>query len=285
MYLLQRNPQLIQTVSLPQAQEAVAIANERLADSSAGLTFDPDKHRYHLYGREMQSVSSIVEHFDPFDQLAIATRCSLNPKHKHFGKTPEEILGLWKEEARQAADAGTKAHAFGEACFLYMLGQDNEIEPEMKDRITADGLVAVEPKEESLAKWWASQDWNRFVPVAKETRVANPSLGYAGTFDLLLYDLYNAGYCLRDYKSNKDLERWFGDMLRAPLNMIKASPLGHYIVQQTLYTIVLRLLCLPVISNELIWLAEEFYRDYILPMEYDKVVAYAVEKYNQEKQK
>lgn len=261
---------------MPDVQEAVGRARAVLTDSTKGLTFNVEEHRYFLYGRELKSVSSIVEGFNPFDMWATAMRCSLNPRHEHYGKPAEEIMALWKEEGRKAADEGTKVHAFGEACCLYMFGRENEIEPEFQERITSEGLAAVTHKEEAAARWWNDNDWNRFAVVAKETRIANPALGYAGTFDLLLYDRLDREYEVDDYKSNKDLERWYGDYLRAPLSMIRANNLGEYTVQQTLYTIELRNIGLAVMRNNLIWLSEDGYRIYDLPTEYDRVITYAV---------
>lgn len=279
MYHLKKNSVFLYTASLPQVQEAVASARQRLADATEGLCFDEAEHKYFLGGRELRSVSSVVEHFAPFDTRAVALRCSVNPRHKHFGKSVDEIVAIWAEEGRQAAEAGTKVHAFAEACCSYLQGREDEIDPEFRDRLTADGLAAVSPKEEAVARWWAEKDWTRFAVVAKETRVVNPVLRYAGTFDLLLYDLFNASHRIDDYKTNKDLERWFGDWLEPPLSMLKSNDLGKYTVQQTLYTIALRNIGLHVSGNELVWLTEEGASVYELPMQYDKVISYAVQEF------
>ena len=280
MYHLKKSSAFTQTASLPGIIQVVSDANMRLADATAGLDFKPDEHRYFLNGREMRSVSSIVEHFAPFDSLSVAAKCSVNPKHEHYGKSPEEIVAIWQQAGREAADAGTKVHAFAEACYLYLAGRENEIEEAFRDRVTSEGLAAVKPKEEAVARWWAENDWQRYAVVAKETRIVNPVLGYAGTFDLLLYDMYNAGFAQKDYKTNKDLERWFGEMLIPPLSMIRSNDIGKYTVQQTLYTVVLRNIGLPVLSNELIWARDEGYRCVMLPMEYDKVIVWAVQQLN-----
>lgn len=277
MYYLQKNA--ILTANYQATEPLRKQAEERLADSSAGLTFEPEEHRYFLGEREMRSVSSIVEHFAPFDAEVVAARCAVNPRHPLFGKSVEEIVQTWKESGRQAASAGTSVHAFGEACYLYLTGQEEQIDEEFRERITPYGLLAIEPKEESAAKWWAETNWNRYVPVAKETRIVNPWLGYAGTFDLLLYDIFNYCFAVKDYKSNKDLMRWFGDMLRPPLSMLKSNDIGKYTVQQTLYTIQLRNCGLVIGSNSLIWLKEDGYQEVDLSMKYDNIIHYAVQEY------
>ena len=282
MRYLKKNPAFSLTAANPQVVEVVSSARDLLAQCSSDLVFDPQEHRYYLAGREMRSVSSIVEHFAPFNSLAVAERCSKNERHEFFGIDPEQIVAIWSERGRQAADEGTAVHAFGEACCLYLQDREEEIEAQFRDRMTPEGLLSLSPKEDAVSLWWESQDWSRYAVAAKETRVVNPVLGYAGTFDLLLYDTYNAIFCQKDYKTNKDLLRWFGEMLLPPLSMIRSNDVGKYTVQQTLYTIQLRNIGLNVKSNDLIWLREDgSYNEIPLQTRYDKVITYAVREYIQ----
>lgn len=280
MYILKRNEDLI--LNFARTRELRKWAEDTLADASAGLSFMPEEHRYFLNGKELTCVSDIVEHFAPFDGESMARKCSANPKHPMYGKTVEEILQLWKQNGAEAASAGTNVHEFCEACFLYMTGQDELIDEKFRERLTEEGLVALDPKEESAAKWWEETDWNRFVPIAKETRVVNVQLGYAGTFDLLLWDLYTQSFAVRDWKTNKDLTRWFGEMLLPPLTMIRSNDIGKYTVQQTLYTVVLRRLGMPVTANILIWLRQDGYVEYPLELRYDKIIEWAAMVYLKE---
>lgn len=274
MYFLKRDPRLLESQEL--ARERIQDAIQRLEDSTVGLTFDPGPHKYSFYGRPMASVSDIVKHYAPFDTRTKAIRASKNPKHEYFGYDVEEIIRLWDLKRDNAAAAGTRIHAFAEACFLYMLNRENEIEEAYRDRITSEGLAAEDPKEVSAARWWAEYDWSSYAVVAKETRIVNPQRGYAGTFDILLYGLRDDGYHMRDYKSNEDLYKWYGDMLRPPLNVLKANDIGKYTLQQTAYTIELRNIGLKMLTNELIWLRENGYENKPLEMRYDKIVDYAI---------
>lgn len=275
MYFLKKNP----AIQFTQAAAATIVesAKQSLADSSEGLTFDPVPHKYFFHGREMRSVSSIVEEYAPFDTVAKAEKASKNPKHEHFGKSVDEIIAIWEENRDRAADAGTKIHAFGEACCLWMLGREDEIEEEFRDRITPDGLRADSPKEIAVALWWNDMDWSRYAIVAKETRVVNPILGYAGTFDLLLFDLVDGVFRIKDYKSNEDLFKWFGDYLQPPLNMIKANDVGKYTLQQTLYGIQINNIGLPLGSADLVWLKQEEYDEVSIDLRYARVIAYAIQ--------
>lgn len=283
MYVLRKNPIIL--ASAEAAADTLRRARQRLADATEGLVFEPGEHRYLFAGRELRSVSSIVEHFAPFDTIATAKKCAANPKSQYFGQSIEEILNLWELKRDNAADAGTRLHAFGEACCSFLHDREDEIAPEYRERINDEGLVAVEPKEEALARWWAETDWDRFAVVAKETRVMNPGLRYAGTFDLLLYDRWNMGFAIKDYKSNEDLYKWYGDKLLPPLDQIKSNDVGKYTVQQTLYAIALKNIEIGrLVATDLIWLKEDGYESVEFEfserdpheLKYEKLIAFAV---------
>lgn len=260
-----------------EAQKAITYANGLLEDSTKGLIFDPEEHKYFLGEKEIPSVSSIVNYYAPFDTEGIALRCSKNPRHEHFGKSVEEILGIWDEKKKEAADAGTQVHAFGEACCLYRQGRMDEIDEEYKDRITTLGFEARIPKEEAAARWWDDLDLYRYVVVAKETRIVNPSLCYAGTFDLLLYDMESKSYLLRDYKTNEDLFKFYGNMLKAPLNMIRANDAGKYTLQQNLYKLQLKNIGINVSDMSLLWLKQDGLYQEVHLQDYDTLIAYAMQ--------
>lgn len=280
MYLLRQNPTLLERLADPSVKAAVGRIRTLLADSSRGVVFDPVPHTYRIAGTEVPSVSSVVGRFHVFDDRAKAQQCSLNPRHPLYGHTPEEILSVWHDKRDRAAADGTAVHAFGEACFLYMCGRQDEIEEAFRDRITPEGLAAEKPKEESLARWWADCDWTRYVPVAKETVVYNPVLRYAGTFDLLLLDIPAGTALIKDYKTNEDLNRWFGDWLLPPLDCIKSNDEGKYTVQQNLYDIQVRNIGVPTGEPALIWLREDGYQEVPIPTRYQKLIAFALKKTN-----
>lgn len=279
MYFLKKNPAIRYTQQA--AQSVVESARKILADSTEGLEFEPVEHKYFLHGKELRSVSSIVDGFAPFDTRAKAEKASKNPKHEHFGKSVDEILAIWEENRNRASSDGTQVHAFGEACCLWMLDREDEIEEAYRDRITSEGLAANSPKEIAVAKWWNDVDWSRYAFVAKETMVANPVLGYAGTFDLLLYDLIETVFRMKDYKTNKDLFKWYGDQCLPPLNMLRANDIGKYTIQQTLYAIQAGNVGLRIGSSDLIWLKEdEEYEEVPIDMRFARVIAYAVKQKN-----
>lgn len=263
-----------------EAEGVIAYAAKILEDSAHGLVFDAEQHRYYLGDRELRSVSAIVESYAPFDSLATAERCAKNKRHEMYGKDPQEIVAIWQRRADEAASAGSDVHEFCEACFLVKTGRADLLEDRYKARLTAEGLEASSPKEEAAARWWNALDMTRFIPVAKETRIVNPRHNYAGTFDLLLWDRMMQGYCIRDWKTNKDLFRWYGDMLRPPLSPIRADDHGKYTLQQNLYRISLENIGLPVISMELEWLRDDASYQSVEIKDYDSLIRFAMDRDN-----
>ena len=257
--------------------ETVETARQNLIDAAQGLVFEAETHKYFFYGRELPSVSAVVSQFAPFDSAGLAERCSKNPKHKLYGKTPQEILQIWDEVKNAAAAAGTQVHEFGEACCDWWTGNTENITGPYRKRITEQGLMAESPKEIAVAKWWNDLDAERFIVVNKETRIVNPVLGYAGTFDLLLFDKATGHFVLKDYKTNEDLFKSFGDHLKPPLNFILANDIGKYTIQQNLYRIQLESIGLTVDNANLIWLkADSSYQEVEIDGKYRKAIEFAL---------
>lgn len=259
MYYLSRTNQInLLTNKESEAWRARASAIQLLNDSNRGLIFDQVEHKYYLGGRELDSVSTIKDEYGgEFDAEKMAIACSKNPKHKLYGMDPIKIQEMWTKYGEEAAKNGTKTHEFAEACFLCKEGNEQLIEGDMSQRCTAYGLAAATGKEIAAANWWDCLDLNRYVLVAKETQIVNPILEYAGTFDLLLYDLAYHHYVLKDYKTNNELFKDYGKRLKAPLSTIPANDHGKYTVQQNLYKIQLDNIGLYIGQMDLIWLHED----------------------------
>lgn len=278
MYLVRKTPSLSSACLREASDPIVNRARQLLADASEGLVFEPAGHTYTLGERQLRSVSEIIKEFAPFDSEKTALGCSKNPTHEHYGKSVDEILAIWEEKKNNAATAGTQVHEFGEACSLYWEGREEEIEEQYRSRICPEGFVATSPKEAAMVSWWNSLDPSRYKIVARETRIVNPVLGYAGTFDLLLYDMVDGCFVLMDYKTNENLKRWFGGFLTTPLNMIRSNDLGKYTMQQNMYGIQLDNIGIPTRQMFLIWLKEDMtFEEVELSDRYREVIQYALE--------
>lgn len=185
-------------------------------------------------------------------------------------------MRVWTDKAAK----GTAVHEFGEACFLIKIGREDMVDEDMKGRIGENGLEASSPKEEAAARWWDDLDMDRYVPVAKETRIVNPAMNYAGTFDLLLYDIVEHHYALRDYKTNEDLFKRTKETLRPPLTPIRADDHGKYTLQQNLYRIQLENIGIHVGSMELVWLKDNGTYENVRIGDYDTLIRYAMNSRN-----
>lgn len=260
-----------------EASTARMSAQQKLRDSVKGLTFDPVPHKYRFGDEPITGVSSIVDEYAPFDTVACAKGVSKNPNHEHYGKSVEEIIAIWADKRDTAAAAGTTVHEFGEACYLIKSGREDMLEDKYRTRLTRNGLEAASPKEEAAALFWDDLDISRYVLVSKESIVFNPEYRYAGTFDLLLYDLHEHCYVLKDYKTNEDLFKWYGKHLKAPLTSIKDDDHGKYTLQQNLYALQLRNLGINVGRMELVWLKDTGqYQNVSIP-DVGRLVKYALE--------
>lgn len=256
-----------------EAQKTIETARRLLKDASKGLVFEPVEHKYYLGERELTSVSVVIKGYAPFDSEKVAQGCSKNPKHELYGHTAEEILAIWEDRKNAAAAAGTEVHEFGEACCLFWQGKEDEIPEKYRDRILPEGFAASSPKEEAVVQWWNDLDPERHLVVECEGRIVNPVLGYAGTFDLLLYDIVDKMYILKDYKTNEDLKKWYGSYMKAPFTFLKNSDLGKYTMQQNMYGLQLDNIGIPTRQMDLIWLKSDgTYEEVPLEDKYRKAI-------------
>ena len=55
------------------------------------------------------SISKALGYMEkPKDWLEIATKCSQNASHEHFGKLPETILEIWQNKSKKGSERGSK---------------------------------------------------------------------------------------------------------------------------------------------------------------------------------
>lgn len=196
------------------------------------LEFEPIAHKYTLDGKDMMPVSNVIKKFEEgFDLETI----SFNYAKKH-GLNQDDVKKMWKDNSDSACDFGHERHDFGERYFY-----DRSLQPQ-------------NGHEEALVKFW-NEIPDHIIPSLCETRVYIKELGYAGTFDLLLYDTINNSAIIVDYKTNKDLFKNFrGKMLLAPFDFLLDTPYNHYQLQLSLYQIPLEAIGINVTERWIIWL-------------------------------
>lgn len=247
---------------------ACVVQRTLIKDAFKGLVFDEGPHTYTLNGQNIPSVSSMVEKFVvPFDSERISKFCA--EKHfndessEYYHMTAAQIKKSWADNAKAATDRGTIAHAFGESCMHYMVGDYDGILPEYRDRLLPDGrFYSNGGFEDAIVKFWLAVP-DSYVPILAETQVyteaKDGTILYAGTFDLLFYTEINGkrGTVMFDWKTNADLYKNFNNkkMIRG-LEYLLDNPKNHYEVQQTLYEKALRDKGVKVFGKRLIWIKE-----------------------------
>ena len=246
----------------------VKAIREKIRDSFKDLVFDDKYHQYYLHGKNIPSVSKIVERFsEPFDKEGMSQVCYEkyyeDPTSKYYHMTAEEIKKSWDDNNRQANEQGTYAHAFAENAMRYMVGDYDAIEDSFKDRLVDGKFYARTGFEEAVVKFWKDLP-DEYVPVMVESRVyatcGTDEAVYAGTFDLLLYCTIpgKEGLVLGDYKTNQDLYKNYKEKkLLKPFDKLLDNPRGHYMIQQSAYQRALNEIGLTVKGKRLVWIKND----------------------------
>lgn len=241
---------------------------DKITETFKDIVFDEEPHKYYVNGKEITCVSNVTHIFKPpFNQLEKAEGCYQKyydkEGHMYYHMTVDEILHFWDVNNKQSTTDGTNRHNFGESCFYYMTGQYDKIYPEFKDRLTEDGgFEARFPKEVAIVKFWEELPVC-FIPILCENKVYREDLNYSGTFDILFF--YDAeldgktadksGFCIFDYKTNKNLYNQFGgETLLPPFEDMPNMDLSLYKLQLALYELALRAIGMKIIDRRLIWL-------------------------------
>lgn len=197
------------------------------------LEFDEGRHLYTVNGGKINSsVSKIIKNFvKPFDTKGISTAVA-----KQRGISPEEVLREWKFISDTACNQGTRVHLFGE---MYPFNRD---------------LKPGDKFEEAIVKFWNDLP-PHIVPVTMELRMYHKDYLFAGTGDILLYNILTGHYIIGDYKTNKDLFKNFkGQKMLGEFSDLLDMPLNHYQLQLSFYQILFEQIGLKVESRKIIWL-------------------------------
>lgn len=183
------------------------------------LCFDEIEHRYSCGGRELESVTTIVENcFEKFDAEYWADR-----KARQLGRTTQEILDEWEAKACQARDLGTLMH---DKIEKYYLG----IESDSDDTFDLFLRFALDYE---------------LCPYRTEWRIFYEEYGIAGTLDFL--ECRDGRFVIYDWKrstkliNNGVVERSsrFGKKALSPIKHIDDSTFYHYALQVSIYRYIL----------------------------------------------
>lgn len=181
----------------------------------------------------LTSVSKKYKAFEtPFD-LSIA-KWSARAK----GVTEEEILFEWKEKGRISAERGTRIHKFAEDYYI-----DNSLQPS-------------DDAERGVIEFF--KDHPNYVIIDQEVILFNKEFNYAGTMDLLIFDLDSEDFILLDWKTNADLHKNFKKQkLLKPFEHYLQTPLNLYKIQLNLYDMCMEEKGFDISKRIIIWLSKD----------------------------
>ncbi|MDE6484295.1 MAG: hypothetical protein K2L14_02735 [Duncaniella sp.] len=189
------------------------------------LHFDEAAHRYTLHGRELKSVTTMVqEAFPEFNAPYWAAR-----KAPDLHITPEELMARWEATAAEARRLGTEMHSRIER---YYLGETG---------VTDDG--------DAMANFRSFASCYRLNPFRTEWRIYHEEYGVAGTLDFL--DLTDDRYTIWDWKRSVKLVDPTTGQPRLPgrftatgthphLSHVPDTSFYHYALQLSVYRIILQ---------------------------------------------
>lgn len=204
----------------------------KLREFFRDLSFDEPSHTYRVGGRVLPSVSRNLEEMAiKEDFVAIAHAIG-----KRDNRDPWEIMDEWKRINTESIIKGHKTHTFAEG--------------NLKNPETG--------AEKAVVKFWKELDKRRYILIGKEVRMYHKRYFYAGTSDLLLYDLETETFIIADYKTNKDLFKNFkGKMLKYPFQDLMEHPYNKYQIQLCMYQILLEQVLSPVSERWIIWVTDD----------------------------
>lgn len=180
----------------------------------------------------LPSVSKKYKQFEtPFDP-SIAR--FIAPK---MGLTEAELLDQWKEKGKLSAERGTRIHKFAEDYYI-----NNSLQPNCK-------------AEEGVIEFF--KDHPNYIIIDQEVILFNNFYNYAGTMDLLIYDIDTEGFLILDWKSNDDLfKNYKKKTLLEPFTDYLQNPLNLYKIQLNLYDMCLEEKGFDIDKRIIIWLKE-----------------------------
>ena len=196
------NPKLVKTI---------------IPDSPHPLVFDPDAHDYTHAGRKMKGVSSLISLFKrPFDSAYWSKY-----KADKANVPQQQILDEWAAKRDAACDLGHRVHEFAENRAFF--GEDKPV----------GELAGYESGVNAAYRDLSIQ------PIEPEKPVCDPSIGIAGTVDLIC-SVFGTPAIL-DWKTNAtiSMSNKYGDTMFPPLSHLDDCSFNHYSLQLNLYRFML----------------------------------------------
>ena len=182
----------------------------KLEDINKSLIFEPIKHTYHMDGKELTSVTTLLSQYkSPFDPTGIiAYKCA-----QREGITKTEIQQRWKDESNRACDYGHRVH--------------EKIEDYLKT-----GKIQ-EDEDADIVRDFAKIKFNG--EIYSELQLVSNDFGLAGTCDIAVLNKNTVS--ISDLKTNKrfDIKSRYNNKFLYPLDYLDENHLTTYSLQILIY--------------------------------------------------
>jgi hypothetical protein len=199
------------------------------------LHFEEESHTYSVGFKEFIPVSNKIKSFyKEFDSIGISEKYA-----KKHGLNQNDVLREWSEKGEKAAAYGTKIHTFAEKWV-------NDGKPYL-DLSNEEDTV-----KKQVIRFWSDLPYHYSV-LLTEQKMYTDKHNYAGTTDFILYDERDDSVILGDYKTNKDIFKNYGEMMKKPFQFLEDTPFNHYQIQLSLYQILLEEIGIPVSGRVIVW--------------------------------
>lgn len=225
---------------------------EKILNASSEIKFNEEEHRYFYNGEECMPVSHVVDLFVPETDFDLVAQ---NYVKKNNIKEPwQRVRQKWFLKGTYSTTNGTFVHQYGEDLLNICNGEEN---PVLKQHCLVNGYyIPIHPKQVAIYKYFEYCLANKEIPFLAEIKLILSEHKISGTFDKLVYSLKDKGLKIRDYKTNSELTKAFKKPMKSPFVMYNDEALSHYIIQQNLYSLMLRELGIYTKGKELVWVKD-----------------------------
>ena len=226
-------------------------------DRDQYLEFDEPTHKYTITNDPDSNYTSVTtfnhKQFPQFDADAIIAKMmkgrNWNPKHKYWGKSPQEIKDGWSKSGAEASGAGTDMH-FDIECFMNQEVVDEDDKP---IRYTHEELLKFYDEEimNGIPPPNLSVEWQYFLQFARafpelkpyrtEWMVYHEELKLAGSIDMV-YENPDGSLSIYDWKRSKEISKTNGFKkyaLNPCIDYLPDTNYWHYSLQLNTYKAIL----------------------------------------------
>ena len=227
-----------------------------ILEASSQIKFNEEEHRYFYKGEECMPVSNIVHLFVPETDFDLVAQNYV--KKNNLKESWQRVRQKWLLKGTHSSTNGTFVHQYGEdltkICNLETFNESDF--PLSKFCLVNGYYIPIHPKQVAIYKYFEYCLANKEIPFLAEVKLVLDEHSISGTFDQLIYSFADKGFKIRDYKTNETLVKDFKKPMKSPFQLYNDEPLSHYIIQQNMYSLMLRELGIQVKGKELVWIKE-----------------------------